>query len=160
MSELSLSDEPSTENNLPSPEQDIQNILVQGISNLSVGESNKLFPKKLNNPRPGLCGIDISEPGCSTPVTVVKERLPLPISSSNSSWSVSPVANEPRQRYPKPATSEDTNNVQSPRNRVRRYFSFQVFRWLLIFIVLWTLYFVYVYFISDLVILGESNRHL
>jgi len=159
MNDLSLEDA-GDEERIPSPEQDIQEILVQGVSNLSVRESNKLFPKTYQQ-TPDLCGIEISESGdqsSSQTGAPSNEPLPLPIPSSH--WLLSSTPSEARQRYSKPSNSETTVNIDQPRNRVRRYFSFQVLRWLLIFIAVWTIYFAYVYFQADLFLASESDRHL
>lgn len=162
MNDLSLEDA-GDEERIPSPEQDIQEILVQGVSNLSVRESNKLFPKTYQQ-TPNLCGIEISESGNSGDQSSSQtgapsnEPLPLPIPSSH--WLLSSTPSEARQRYSKPSNSETTVNIDQPRNRVRRYLSFQVLRWLLIFIAVWTIYFAYVYFQADLFLANDSDRHL
>ena len=167
MNDLSLEDAPDGPERLPSAEQDIQEILVKGVSNLSVNETNKLFPKTYQQ-NPDLYGIEISEnlssnqgQSSSQPKRQANEPL-LPISSTpaNSHWLRTSTPSETRQRYSKPSNSETTVNIDQPRNRVRRYFSFQVFRWLLIFIAVWTVYFAYVYFQLDLFVSSDSDRHL
>ena len=167
MTDLSLDDDETSPDN-PSPaEQDIQEILVQGVSNLTVKETNKLFPKTYQQ-TPDLYGIEITD--TSPPAgqlssqfsPVSNDSLPYPLSSTpaKSHWLPSSSSNETRQRYSKPSSSETTVNIDQPRNRVRRYFSHQVLRWFLIFIAVWTLYFAYVYFQVDLFPGSDSDRHL
>lgn len=162
LSDMSLHDDIPDEV-VPS-DKEIQEILVEGVSKLSVSETNKLFPKTYQ-PDPNLCNIDINEqlpsavkPATSTP----KERLPLPISSNSvprdNSWLVG--SNEPRQRYSKSSIVEtDSSNIE-PRGRVRRYISHQILRWLLLFIVVWTVYFVLVYFQLGGLVPGGNDRNL
>lgn len=154
MQDLSLNDE---EEKTANSEQDckLQDILVQGVSNLTVKETNKLFPKAYQQP-PDLCGINIKDAERSP------DPLPLPISSPTPAarWPLSSTPNEPRQRYSKPSPSDTTVNIDpQPRARgVRRYFSFQVLRWLLLFILVWVIYFSYLYFHAE--ILLPPDRHL
>ncbi|KAL5258147.1 hypothetical protein ACHWQZ_G012936 [Mnemiopsis leidyi] len=163
MTDLSLDDEETSPDKLSPADQDIQEILVQGVSNLTVKETNKLFPKTYQQ-TPDLYGIkmtDTSSPvGPSQFSPVSDETVGYPLSSTPAKSHWLPSSNETRQRYSKPSSSETTVNIDQPRNRVRRYFSQQVLRWLLLFIGVWTLYFAYLYFQADLFLGSDSDRHL
>lgn len=130
----------------------INDILAEGISNLSVQDSNKLFNNGNNmttNKIGSLFELDLSEELVND--NGLRKDLPPPITqseASHKSWKVAP-ANEARLRVNKSANPTPQNSVAVPRGGGRRNFFNQVFRWVGICTLLWTCYFIYVYFNSD-----------
>jgi len=133
----------------------INEILAEGISNLSVQDSNKLFNNNRNTTKNigNLFELDLSEDSIVVEESLndVRKDLPPPVTHSETnhkSWKVAP-ANEARLRVNKSANPTPANNVSVPRGTGRRNFVNQVFRWVCICLLLWSSYFIYVYFNSD-----------
>ena len=134
----------------------INDILAEGISNLSVQDSNKLFNNNRNttNNIGNLFELDLTEDSIvveEPTVDINGKDLPSPIThneTNHKSWKVAPT-NEARLRVNKSSNPTPQNNVPVTRGAGRRNFVNQVFRWVCICLLLWSSYFIYVYFNSD-----------
>ena len=139
----------------------IPDILVKGVSELSVSDANKYFPK--NIPKPNDNHYDLHNPQASASsalATSFSTDTKLPIPSSNDLTRLQPAGkNEPRLRHPK-STADLTNisQVDVPTYRVRRYFSTHIIRWGLLFIIVWSVYFIYINITTDMD--KSEKRHL
>ena len=135
MGDLSLEENP----------RDIQDILVGGLSSLSVNDTHRLFPpiaaeEEFRTSTPTFVppiGDGVSGGVTSSPIPPL---IPAPITYKRT------TSSETRLRYAKPPTNPKDSPLPQgeERGKIRKYCAFQMFRWLVLLFLVWFGYFGYI----------------